>query len=73
MLDVTPASLFANLVLSAIGFGLFTYGKKSERWPQMVSGILLMVYPYFVSSTAQLVTGGVVIGGGLVAAVALGY
>jgi hypothetical protein len=73
MLDVTPASLFTNLILSAIGFGLFTYGKKSERWPQMVGGLLLMVYPYFVSSTTQLITGGVIIGGGLVAAVALGY
>ena len=73
VLDITPGSLLANLALSAVGFGLFGYGKKAERWPHMAAGVLLIVYPYVVSSTAQLVTGGVVIVGGLVAAVVLGY
>jgi hypothetical protein len=26
------------------------YGKKQERPPQLVAGIVLMVYPYFVES-----------------------
>jgi hypothetical protein len=27
---------------------LFVYGKKEGRGPQLIAGILLMVYPYFV-------------------------
>jgi hypothetical protein len=29
------------------------YGKKQGRGPQLVGGIVLMVYPYFVSSLAM--------------------
>jgi len=47
-MDLTPASLFANLLVSAVGAGIFLYGKKQRRVPQLVTGLLLMVYPYFV-------------------------
>ncbi len=73
MLDITPASLFVNLVVGSVGFGLFVYGKKAERWPHMAAGVLLMVYPYFVSNTAALLTGGVLIAIGLAAALWLGW
>lgn len=40
---------------------LFVYGKKQQRWPHLVSGLLLMVYPYFTSTvTSFLVTGAVI-------------
>lgn len=45
-----PGTLFLSLVTSGIGFVLFVYGKKQDRMPQLVAGIVLMVYPYFVSS-----------------------
>lgn len=42
-------SLFASLVISSVGFGVFTYGKKQVRTPQIFVGVVLMVFPYFVS------------------------
>jgi hypothetical protein len=43
-----PGILFFSLITSGVGFVLFMYGKKQERTPQLVGGIVLMVYPYFV-------------------------
>ena len=54
--------LFVSLIPSAVGFVLFVYGKKQERWPQMAAGLLLMVYPYFATSLLSLVATGAVIG-----------
>jgi len=45
-----PGVLFLSLLTSGIGFVLFVYGKKQERPPQLVAGLVLMIYPYFVSS-----------------------
>lgn len=50
LMSFDPGTLFLSLVTSGIGFVLFVYGKKQDRMPQLVAGIVLMVYPYFVSS-----------------------
>ena len=50
-----PTWLFLSLIPSGIGFVLFVYGKKQERWPQLVAGMVLTVYPYFATSVASLV------------------
>jgi len=47
---VTPSTLFAWTVSGSIGLGLFLYGKKQRRVPHLAAGVLLMVFPYFVSS-----------------------
>jgi hypothetical protein len=41
-------TLIAGLVVSGVGFVLFSYGKKMGRVPHMVTGIVLIIYPYFV-------------------------
>jgi hypothetical protein len=47
-----PDLLFLSLITSGLGFVLFVYGKKQERWPQLAAGLALMVYPYFVSTVS---------------------
>jgi hypothetical protein len=47
--------LFVSLIIGSVGFVLFIYGKKQARLPQLVSGLALMVYPYFVASVAWMV------------------
>ena len=42
------SSIIAGLVVSSVGFVFFSYGKKMSRPPQMVGGLLLMIFPYFV-------------------------
>jgi hypothetical protein len=51
-MSLDPGLLFLSLVTSGAGFVLFVYGRKQERWPQLVAGIVLMVYPYFVGTLA---------------------
>lgn len=43
-------SLFVSFVISGVGFVLFSFGKKMERFPQLVGGLVLMIFPYFVST-----------------------
>jgi hypothetical protein len=44
------AWLFVSLAIGAVGAGLFLYGKKQARWPILACGLILCIYPYFVSN-----------------------
>jgi hypothetical protein len=54
-------SLLLSQLFSSIGFVLFAYGKKQSRLPQMVAGVTLMVYPYFVSNLIAMSAVGVLV------------
>jgi hypothetical protein len=45
----TPEWIIASLVVSAIGFVLLHYGRKMARVPQLVVGLAMLIYPYFIS------------------------
>lgn len=49
-MDFSAGSLFASLLMSTVGLGFCIYGRKQRRAPQILAGIALMVYPYFVAS-----------------------
>lgn len=68
-----PTWLFLSLIPGGIGFVLFVYGKKQERWPQLAAGLLFMMYPYFATSVVSLVATGLVIGFILWYAIRLGW
>jgi membrane protein CcdC involved in cytochrome C biogenesis len=53
-MDLDGPSLFASFMIGLVGMAIFTYGKKQSRWPQMGVGVVLMVYPYFVSNVAVM-------------------
>ena len=72
-MSLDPTWLFISLIPSGIGFVLFVYGKKQDRWPQMAAGLLLMVYPYLATSLVSLVAAGTVIGFILWYAIRLGW
>ena len=46
---------FFIIFLSVVGMGFFSVGKKNEDAYFMVSGAVMMVYPYFVTGTFMLV------------------
>ena len=62
-MNFDPTLLLLSIVPSGIGFVLFVYGKKQQRWPHMAAGVALSVYPYFVDTAVQMVLGGAAIGG----------
>ena len=69
----SPAVLFLSLVVSGIGFGFFLYGKRQDRIPQLIAGLALMVYPYFVAGAGWMLTIGVLIVAALWLALRYGY
>ena len=72
-MNLDPTWLFLSLFPSGVGFVLFVYGKKEQRWPQLTAGIVLMVYPYVATTTTSLLAGGLLIGAGLWGALRMGW
>ena len=53
--------IVAIICFSIVGFGYFLYGKKSTNYLFVICGIILMVFPYFVSNPTYLIIIGVVV------------
>jgi hypothetical protein len=53
-MDLDANSLLASLLVSSIGFVLFTYGKRQSRVPHMITGVVLLGYPYFATNVALM-------------------
>jgi hypothetical protein len=68
-----PAGLFIELIISGVGVALLTYGKKAERWPHLGTGLLLLIYPYFVANALQMLIVGVLIVIGFLTSLWLGW
>ena len=51
MLSISGASPFGGIIFGAVGLAAFIYGKKQASFKPMLIGILLMVFPYFISNT----------------------
>ena len=47
-MNLDASTLIAGFLVSGVGFVLFSYGRKMSRVPQVITGIALMVFPYFV-------------------------
>jgi len=56
----TPWILWC-LLFSSAGLGFLVYGRRQKVVVPLFCGLALMIYPYFVSSTALLVAIGVVL------------
>ena len=63
-MDISPASLFASVLVSAVGVGVLLYGRKERRAPHLVAGVVLTAYPYFVEGATTML----LIGAGLLVA-----
>ena len=57
----TTAYLLWTVWFSAIGLGFFMYGKAQRIPAPMLCGVILMIYPYFVSNTYVMVLIGAVL------------
>lgn len=53
------SELLWGLLFGSAGLGFFLYGKKQQAIVPLLSGLALMIYPYFVSSTILLVAIGI--------------
>ena len=73
MMGFTTTALFVSLVISCVGLGLTSYGKKMARLPQLVVGLVLLVYPYFVPAVLPMVIVAVVLLAAMWLAIRLGH
>jgi len=58
---VSTSLLVLGVIFGSVGLGYFLYGKKQRAVVPLVSGLALMVVPYFIPNTIVLVVVGVVI------------
>ena len=72
-MSLDPTWLFVSLFPSGVGFVLFVYGKKQQRWTLVAFGIAFMAYPYFTQSVAAMAGVGVGLGVALWAAIKAGW
>jgi hypothetical protein len=56
---MNATSVIIGIFTGAIGVGYFMYGKRQTRFVPLIAGMLLCVYPYFVSSVTWLVVVGI--------------
>ena len=52
-------SLLWGLLFGSVGLGFFIYGKRQKAVVPLVCGLVLMVFPYFISNTIVLIAIGV--------------
>jgi len=53
-MDLDAGSLLTSMLVSSVGFVLFTYGRRMGRPAHVWIGIVLLIFPYFVSSVAAM-------------------
>jgi predicted membrane protein len=56
---VDSSSLLWGLLFGSIGLGFFIYGKRQKAVVPLVCGLVLMIFPYFISNALLLVAIGV--------------
>lgn len=47
---MNTAMILWGFIIGMIGTGYFIYGKKISNFYILISGIAMMIYPYFVSN-----------------------
>jgi hypothetical protein len=55
------ATIMWGVILGSIGLGFFVYGKKQKAAIPLLSGIGLMVLPYFISNLYLLILSSIIL------------
>ena len=71
-MELDANSLLAGLVVSGAGYVLFSYGRKQSRAPHVITGLVLMVFPYFVGNVLAMFGIAAAVGAALYVAVRSG-
>ena len=58
---MNATQLFLGVIFGSIGLGYFMYGKKQIITVPLACGLILIIYPYFIESTALLSVVGVIL------------
>jgi hypothetical protein len=53
-MNFSATSLLSGLFVSSLGAGIFLYGKSTAKFIPLIAGILMCIYPFFISSVPLL-------------------
>jgi hypothetical protein len=56
-----PSLIIWGMIFGAIGLGFFSYGKKQRAMVPLLTGVILFVFPYFISNVYILVIVGAIL------------
>ncbi len=65
-------AMLLSLAIGCVGLACFVYGRKQGRFPHMLAGAALSIYPYFVPNLLAMAAIGVAVMVALWVAVRLG-
>jgi len=51
----STASLMWGVLFGSIGMGYLIYGKKQQRGFALLSGVVLCIFPYFISNVFLMI------------------
>ena len=57
---MNTSTLIWGVIFGSIGLGFFVYGKKQKAIIPLLSGIGLMIVPYFISNMYILILSGII-------------
>ena len=57
---MNEAALLWGVLFSSIGIGYFIYGRRQDKTIPLLSGMALMIYPYFMPNSLALVVIGII-------------
>ena len=58
---MNATTLFLGVIFSSIGLGYFIYGKRQKMRVPFITGIILMIYPYFIENITLLSLIGIIL------------
>jgi hypothetical protein len=58
---MNASTLFLGVIFGSFGLGFFVYGKRQKVIMPLISGIGLMVLPYFLSNLTLLILSGIIL------------
>jgi len=58
---ISSAALMWSVLFGSIGFGYLLYGKQQKNILAFATGFLLIIFPYFLTSTLLIVVVGILL------------
>ena len=55
MFNFTFSGFIISMLVSGVGYVFFKYGRRMGRSPFVSIGIIIMVFPYFITETSLMI------------------
>lgn len=60
-MEINISLIVSAIIFSGVGFVFFMHGRKQKKIEILITGLVLMIYPYFISSIMLAIIVGIVL------------